>query len=336
MLEAPQPVAERARSGGPIVEAAPGPAVALDPLAAPTTPLGELRARYLPVWSPEFDWAFPPEVCGSDWPLDGVAAPAADADPAVLGDGVAAAALSVMRYEHLLSAAFAEPEPLAQLCVAVASVGEARRDALELLAAHLSTGAAAAGSRPEVDTPDAPRPRTARRAERAAVFPHAVYIVARSPQNVLAVACTDPPDRAAAAGAAPVDPAGRGEAADSDDIAQSAGSDVDGAAARGGDGGAADPGAGETAEMSAYLLALSHGLEDAVVDVSYRVSGVVGRSAESCEELDSWRLEWAAQAQRWEAEGLLWRPLDRTVTVAELCDSPPPGGPDECPRDWRR
>ena len=97
-----------------------------DPNADPRTPLGELRARYLPIWSPDFDWAFPPEVCGSDWALDAIAEPTSNPNLGVLGDVVAAAALSVMRYEHLLTGALAEPDVLGQLCVAVATVGSAR------------------------------------------------------------------------------------------------------------------------------------------------------------------------------------------------------------------
>ena len=157
---------------GPVVEVVPVRTTPpLDPMANPTTPLGELRARYLPVWSSDFDWAFPPEVCGSAWALDAIAEPVSGADLAVLGDVVAAAALSVMRYEHLVSRALAEPDVLAQLCVAVATVGSARTDALEVLASYLGTGA---------------------RSAEPSAYPDGVTVVATSPTVMLAVACLTP------------------------------------------------------------------------------------------------------------------------------------------------
>ena len=302
-VEGGSPVARTAAPTGPVAEQAPVRAAPpLDPRADPTTALGELRAGYLPVWSPELDWAFPPEVCGSDWALDAVAQAAGDADPAVLGDGVAAAALSVMRYEHLLSVAFTDPGPAAQLCVAVATVDEARREALALLAAYLR---ADLGS------------------EQPAGFPDEVRILARSPQDVLAVACATHgggADQQAVDGVDGAAPAAGSAAADRPDEQLGAGE---------------SSGVGSPVAMVAYLLTLSRGLEDAVVDVSYRVAGAVDRPAGACDELDGWAAEWARQAQQWEAEGLLWRAVDRTVTVAELCDRPPPDGPHECPRDWR-
>ena len=72
----------------------------LDPGADPSTDLGRLRAQHLPVWTSDFDWAFPPEACDTAWELDGIAEPTAGADIAVLGDFATAAALTVMRYEH--------------------------------------------------------------------------------------------------------------------------------------------------------------------------------------------------------------------------------------------
>lgn len=272
-LERPAPAPRAAPPVGPVVEQAPRVAAPPpDPDAAPTTPLGELRAAYLPVWSPEFDWAFPPEVCGTDWALDAVARADPDASPAVLGDPVAAAALSVMRYRHLLSRALAEPDPLGQLCVAVGSVGAARAEALELLASLVAAGA---------------------RSAEPPAYPDDVTVVAASPTAVLAVACV---------AGGPDGPAGTGSGA---------------------------------ARLEAYLLALSRGLEDAVTDISYRVSDVTSRSAEGCHELDSWTAEWDRQATQWTGEGQIWTTLARTVTVEELCEAPPPDGPDECPRDWK-
>jgi len=153
------------------VPAADAPAAFLDPDAAPRTDLGRLRARHLPVWTPEFDWAFPPDACGTAWELDGIAEPAGGADLAVLGDPASAAALSVMRYEFQLSRALAEPSPLLQICVATASVGPARSDALAVLESYLATGA---------------------RRREPAVFPEEVWILAAGPAVALAVACVTP------------------------------------------------------------------------------------------------------------------------------------------------
>jgi len=163
------------RSAGadrPVVEAPSGdaPAGFLDPDAAPTSDLGRLRARHLPVWAPELDWAFPPEACGTAWELDGIAAPS-DGSLAVLGDPAAASALAVMRYEHQFTSALAAPAPLGQLCVATASVGPARRGALDVLVSYLDSGV--------------------HRREPAA-FPEAVRVLGASPTGALAVACVQP------------------------------------------------------------------------------------------------------------------------------------------------
>ena len=157
---------------GPVVEVVPPRSTPpLDPSAGPRTPLGELRARHLPIWSPDFDWAFPPEVCGSAWALDAIAEPTTGADLNVLGDYVAVAALAVMRYEHLLSRALEEPNILGQLCIAVATVGSTRADTLDLLATYLAAG---------IRTAD------------PATYPDEVTIVAASPAAALAVACVTP------------------------------------------------------------------------------------------------------------------------------------------------
>lgn len=143
----------------------------LDPAAEPTTDLGRLRARYLPVWTPDFDWAFPPVACGTAWELDGIAEPTSTGELAVLGDFATAAVLSVMRYEHQYSGALVEPSSLAQLCVATTSVRDARTDALDTVNSYVDTGV--------------------RRAEPAA-FPEEVWIVGASPAAVMSVACVEP------------------------------------------------------------------------------------------------------------------------------------------------
>lgn len=276
------PAPTQGEEAGPVVEVAPAGVVLppLDPNADPRTPLGELRARYLPIWSPDFDWAFPPEVCGSDWALDAIAEPTSGADPAVLGDPVVAAALSVMRFEYLVSRALAEPHVLGQLCVAVATVGATRTEALDLLAEHLGTGTRAAG------TP---------------TYPQKVTIVAASPAAVLAVACVVPefPENAShRAGVA-------GEAS-------------------------------AVASLQAYLLGASHGMEDAVRDVSLRVASVMNRPADSCAELESWAAEWAMRAEEWAAAGELWGQVGQTVSANEICGSRPAGRRGDCPREWER
>ena len=254
------------------------PARFLDPAAAPRTDLGRLRARHLPVWVQDFDWAFPPEVCDTAWELDGIAEPTATAGLEVLGDLATSAALTAMRYEHQFSRALAEPTALAQLCVAAAVVGSARRDALAVLASYLDTGA--------------------RRGE-AAVFPDEVRVVGLSPTAAVAVACVEPgyPTVFDAAG---------------DVLDESP----------------------NPARLQAYILAVSRGLEDPVLDVSYRVSSASHEPAEDCTGLDVWTQRWHDQITAWRAEGQIWEPLDVTRNVESICSAPPAQGPDECPLDW--
>ena len=268
-----------AASDRPVVEVPSQRAPAfLDPDAEPRTDLGRLRARHLPVWTPDFDWAFPPEACGTAWELDGIAEPAEGGTLAILGDLAAAAALSVMRYEHQFSRALAEPDALGQLCVATASVGPALRSALDVLASYLDSGA---------------------QRREAAAFPEAVRVLGASPTRALAVACLQP---------------GYSEAVSAD--------------------GAVAEAPRARARLQAYLLTLSQGLEDRVADLSYRVWEASHRPADDCSGLDGWTAEWQAHMQAWIDEGRLWSPLAAEVTVGGLCDSPPPDGPDECPRDW--
>ena len=254
-----------------------GPAF-LAPDANPRTALGRLRARHLPVWTPDFDWAFPPEACGTAWELDGIAEPTLVADVAVLGDFSIAAALAVMRYEHQFSGALADPNPLAQLCVATASVDPARSDALSVLESYLSSGA--------------------RRAEPAA-YPDEAWILAVSPSSALSVACVTPgyPTVVSENGAVVEAPRA-------------------------------------PARLQAYRLAVSRGLEDQVIDISYRVSDTAHRPVENCAGLDAWALEWDGHVQTWIAEGQIWEPTVVILTAEGICDSPPPDGPYECPRDW--
>ena len=143
----------------------------LDPAADPRSPLGDLRARYLPVWADGFDSAFPPVVCSSAWALDALAAPVFDVDASHYGDPAAMAALSVMRYEHQVSRAFADPGVLGQLCIAVASVDPVRAELLAALASAL-------GDRPRRDG--------------GAGFPHEVEVIALSHASALAAACVRP------------------------------------------------------------------------------------------------------------------------------------------------
>ena len=250
----------------------------LDPDAEPRTDLGRLRARHLPVWTSDLDWAFPPETCGTAWELDGIAESTLAFDTEVLGDFATAAALSVMRYEHQLSRALADPDPLAQLCVATASVGPARSDAMDILASYLATGA--------------------RRAEPAG-YPDEVWILAVSPSSALSVACVTPGYPA---------------------VVRADGETIESAQS--------------PARLQTYLLSVSRGLEDQVADISYRVSNASHRTAQDCSELDDWAAEWDQQIQDWVAEGQLWEPFGEVLTADGICESPPPDGPDECPRSW--
>ena len=157
----------------PVVEVPPGDSSLpfLDPDAEPTTDLGRLRAQHLPVWTSDFDWGFPPEACDTAWELDGIAEPTSVGNSAVLGDFATAAVLAVMRYEHQLSRALADPTPLAQLCVATASVDPARSESLDLLASRIRNGSR---------SPD------------PAAYPDEVVVVGASETSVVAVACTTP------------------------------------------------------------------------------------------------------------------------------------------------
>lgn len=250
----------------------------LDPTAEPSTDLGRLRAQHLPVWTSDFDWAFPPKACATAWELDGIAEPTAGADIAVMGDFATAAALTVMRYEHQLSRALADPSPLAQLCVATATVEPARTHDLTVLASYLATGS--------------------RRSE-PATYPDEVWIVAVSPTAAVSVACVTPGY-----------PSVVGAAGETLQPTQS------------------------PTRLQAYLLSVSRGVEDQVADISYRVSNASHRPAEDCGELDAWALEWDGHVQSWMAEGQIWEPLGAILTADEICESPPPDGPDECPKDW--
>ena len=255
-----------------------GPLPFLDPDAEPSTALGRLRAQHLPVWTSDFDWAFPPEACDTAWELDGIAEPTAGADIGVMGDFATAAALTVMRYEHQFSRALADPNPLAQLCVATAMVDPARTNDLTVLASYLAAGA--------------------RRSEPAA-YPDEVWILAVSPTAAVAVACVTPGY-----------PAVMGVEGETSELAQS------------------------PTRLQAYLLSVSRGLEDQVADISYRVSNAAHRPADDCGELEAWAVEWNGHVQTWIDEGQIWEPLGAILTADAICESPPPDGPDECPKDW--
>ena len=88
------------------------------------------------------------------------------------------------------------------------------------------------------------------------------------------------------------------------------------------------------ARLQAYLLWVSRGLEDQVTDISYRVSNAAHQPAGDCSELSNWAAEWDGHVQTWIAEGQIWEPLGAIMTADAICDSPPPDGPDECPKDW--
>ncbi|MYD32973.1 MAG: hypothetical protein F4W98_03720 [Acidimicrobiales bacterium] len=274
---------------------------AIDPAAAPQTPLGALRAGWLPLWSPAFDSAFPPEVCGSAWELDAIAEPTSGVAMSLYGDVAALAALAVMRYEHLWAAVTASPSRVGQLCVAVASVGETRTEALATLAVLLAQAedesaddAGAAGVPPVSGVgADADEGALSAQAPAALRFPASVTVIAVAPTAALATACV---------------------AADADDAGESPGS------------------AGVW--LRAYELATARGIEDRVADVSYRVARTLSEPADDCSALPAWVQRWAAQVQAWLDEGRYWEPLGATVTADRLCASPSLRGVDECPYEW--
>ncbi|WP_419947090.1 hypothetical protein [Candidatus Poriferisodalis sp.] len=255
----------------------------LDPDADPQTPLGDLRARYLPVWTPDLDWAFPPEACGSAWELDGIAVPLSGVDLSPYGDPAAMAALGVMRYEFLVSRALAEPTPIAQLCVAVAAVGHARSAVLDALALVLADTTAAAG-------------------DSAAEYPSEVALVAASPSEVLAVACVPPAVSIPAV-------------SDDRPVPSSA--------------------AASRAVVRTYLLAMTRGVEDAVVDVSYRVSRTHEHEGDACSGIDERIAAWERSVAQWSSAGQPWAALRRRrITAEQLCLQAHDGGTAECPQDW--
>lgn len=294
----------------PIVISAEPPSASawLDPSAEPRTPQGRQRAQVLPLWVDDLDAAFPPDVCGSAWELDAVAVPATDVDIRHYGDVTDMAALGAMRYEHLVRSALAAPTHLAQLCVAVAAVEQARADALAELAPLIvaaspaaaagtgstgtgtdtgtdRTGSDAAGDDPESDEELDRSADDGATGERrpADSFSQEVTVVAASPSAALATACI--------------------------------------------------PGADE-ASLQAYELLVSRGVEDEVVDVSYRVARVTQRPAADCTEAPAWTAEWVQQAQEWSAQGQIWVVLGHEVSADALCERASAGEPVECPRDW--
>ncbi|WP_420446174.1 hypothetical protein [Candidatus Poriferisodalis sp.] len=235
----------------------------LDPSADPQTPLGRLRSQYFPVWTSDFDWAFPPDVCDSAWELDGIAVPVAGVNVATYGDPATMAALAVMRFEYFLSRAFADPTPLAQLCIAVGTVDPARGEALEDFNSLL----------------DADEPIAAYNEH-----PTEVSIVAMSPTAALATACLRPARQPAATDSDHAD--------DSDDA---------------------------SGHLAAYLLVVSQGLEDAAVDVSYRVSGKERDTSVGCTERSSWIAAWQEYVNEWLSQGQVWIPVDIEFSRATMC-----------------
>lgn len=266
--------------GRPVVEVLPpreDDRPPLDPSADPQTPLGTLRSRYFPIWTSHFDRAFPPVACDSAWELDAIAAPVSGVDASHYGNVVIMAVLGVMRYEFQISRALAEPSPLAQLCIAVGSVGPARAEALQQLKARIE--AAEQGDLP-------------------GTYPAEVHVLAANPSAILAVACN-------ASGSSPPD-------------------DTD------------LPAGSQGARLSAYLLRTVRGLEDQVVDISYRVSHVENRAADDCSGLPKWTAEWEQHVAEWIAEGQTWISGGIAVSVEEICAASVPESPPDCPADWAR
>jgi len=297
----------------PVVEAVPAGAdrpAWLDPQAAPRTRQGEVRARYLPLWTPDFDAAFPPAVCGSAWHLDAIAVPVQGIDISAYGDVAHMGALAVMRFEHLVAHAVAAPSRLAQLCVAVAAVDPARGETLAHLAALIgaepgaaarSGGVSTAPDRLELSGEPQQRQQDGERVAPGssggsglglgASLPRAVRLIAVGPSQALAVACASATSPAAAGGTAPM-------------------------------------------LLRAYELVTARGVEDDVVDISYRVARLSERPAADCDSLPAWAAEWEGHAEAWVAEGQVWVPSAVVVQADELCTAPSASGAADCPLDW--
>ncbi|WP_419840308.1 hypothetical protein [Candidatus Poriferisodalis sp.] len=294
----------------------------LDAAADPRTPQGAARARHLPRWTPDLDGAFPPAVCGSSWELDAIAEPAHDIDIGAYGDPAAMAALAVMRYEHLLSRAMAAPSALAQLCVAVASVDPARREALADIAPLIdrapAPGADTSGADLPVvldllEAPCAPEDRREGRGTGASAaasvdcvtsIPTTVLVIALGPSAGLAAACipAQPPSGdPATTEADPGDP---------------------------------EPSGALPAVLRAYELVPARGIEDAVIDISYRVARTSERPAADCSSMAAWAAEWDRQVHEWLAEGQVWQPMSTAVTLEQLCGARDEPDVGECPADW--
>lgn len=310
----------------------------LDPDATPRTELGELRARYLPLWTQDFDLAFPPHVCGTAWELDAIAVPVTGVNVSHYGDWTTMAALGVMRYEHLLATASAQPTRLAQLCVAVAAADPARTDALSSLAPMIAAAEEATGElttarlrdllaadedtheSTDITEPPTTRERTvsteqgadghatpttqARPAPDGAglnALPHEVTLVGVSPSSVLAVACIDPQHTASADQNSPDATSSAPEAAPL---------------------------------LRAYELHIVRGIEDSVLDVSYRVSRIEDSDEGNCSDLPGWTAKWQGNAQSRADEGQLWLQANETVTTDNLCTPPPTPDADDCPSAW--
>ena len=288
----------------------------LDPDATPLTELGELRARDLPLWTQDFDLAFPPPVCGTAWELDGIAVPVTGVNISHYGDPATMAALAVMRYEHLLATAFANPTRLAQLCVAVAAVGPAREDALSELAPVVSAAedttaeltarlrdvllAATEGTPEAADAAQVFSAPTGRDSTGLNALPHVVTLVGVSPSSVLAVACIDPQHAASANQDSPGSPSSTPKAS----------------------------------LLRAYELDVVRGIEDSVLDVSYRVSLVEGDNEGDCSDLPEWTATWQGSVLARANEGQLWLQANRTVSTDDLCSTPPTPNDANCPAAW--
>ena len=250
--------------------------VYLAPDASPSTPLGELRAQHLPVWSPDLDWGFPPEICDSAWEFDAIAGPDVFSDTSVLGDPSIAVARSVMRYEYLLSRALNDPTALRQLCVAVGSIDPARRENLLVLKSYLDSDA--------------------HRLE-APAFPDEVWVVAIGTGSAVAVACVD--------SSYPLALSDEG-----DDAEESA------------------------ARLQAYRLGVARGLEDTVIDISYRVSDTAHEPVDDCRGLEDYADKWTAQVFDWISEGQLWTPTGEIIDVDTVCQPSRSSEEPDCPATW--
>lgn len=89
-----------------------------------------------------------------------------------------------------------------------------------------------------------------------------------------------------------------------------------------------------SAVLRAYQLVTARGIEDAAIDISYRVARTSERAAADCSGAPAWAAEWDQRVKDWIAEGQVWLPVGRSMTADDLCAAAAEPGADDCPQAW--